>query len=80
MLRVLMANGEAVTFPEGAQPDVNDQTGRLYISIDGYDIAVFADRGWLMYGRPAPTKPSALQPADQSTYFEDDYDDEDGDL
>lgn len=78
MLKVLMANGESVTFPDGAEPDVNDQTGRLYVSINGYDVAVFADGGWLMYGRPAPED---LEPADQPVSFEDEYgDDEDGDL
>lgn len=74
---VLDAAGNRVTFSPDHKIELNSESGRLYVSINGYDVAVYADRGWLMYGRPTP-KPEAIEPADTPTYFEEEYDDEDG--
>lgn len=71
MLKVLTALGERITFPEGAEPDVNDQTGRLCISIEGFDIAVFADGGWHMYGRDIPEPEPEVTEGDDEDEFDD---------
>lgn len=76
MLKVLTALGERITFPEGAEPYVNTDNGRLYISIDGVDVAVFAEGGWHMYGRSLPEPEPEVTTGTDEFDDEDDFDDE----
>ena len=73
MLKVVMTSGEAITFPGDAIPEITTD-GRLIVSIDGTDVAVFAGGGWQMYGRTVP-KPATEVPQDAEESWED-YDDD----
>ncbi len=53
MLKVVVATGDTLVY-EGDVTFEIDDAGRLWISVDGSDVAVFAHRGWLAIGRQKP--------------------------
>lgn len=67
---VLDAAGNIMKFTPEHEVELNPETGRLYVSINGHDVAVYADRGWLMYGRPSPA-PEAEEPTEADDFDED---------
>lgn len=62
---VRTSDSHVVHFNNVDEPTIDPETGRLYISQSGRDIACFNQNGWVFYGRPelpqeqaAPEEPS----------------------
>jgi hypothetical protein len=51
MIIVVLSNGRMARFINVNPPEI-DSSGRLYISEEGRDVAVFAAGGWSMFCRP----------------------------
>lgn len=64
-------DGTVMSF-ENAEPTIDQASGRLYISEDGRDIAVYSGGGWMMFGRSSAAEEGGADEFDE--LLDDDFD------